>query len=98
MATLKGMADIMIKNVEFPGPPRPAEDGGIVFKATVDGQPVDCYFTEEALWDINRATDRSISAEALFEASKSKLLAIAKRKIRAGQTRDGKVWITNEDI
>ena len=84
-------------DIEFPGPGVPAEDGGISYRAIVDGQNVACKFSMEALQD----TDPSLtmkSPEHQFESSKSTLLQIAEKKIRDGKIENGVVHIFTADL
>ena len=84
-------------NIEFPGPAVPANDGGISFKAVVDGKTVACKFSMEVLQDVEPSLSMS-SQETQFESSKQKLLQIAERKIREGKVINGVVNIFTADL
>ena len=84
-------------NIEFTGPCVPAEDGGISFRAIVDGQTVACKFSSEALQDVDPNLTMS-SSEDQFEASKSTLLQVAENKIRKGAVANGVVHIFTADL
>lgn len=84
-------------DIQFPGPTVPANDGGISFKALVDGQVVACKFSMEALQDVNPEF-AAASPEDQFQASKSRLLAIAETKIRAGKVSNGCVQVFTNDL
>ena len=83
--------------IEFPGPAVPAEDGGISYRAIVDGKTVACKFSTEALQDVNPDLTMSNPADQ-FESSKARLLEIAERKISAGKIADGVVHIFTRDL
>lgn len=83
--------------IEFPGPAVPAEDGGISFRAIVDGQTVACKFSMEALQDVDPSLTTA-SPAAQFEQSKSVLLSIAEKKIRAGHVSNGIVHVFTADV
>ncbi len=84
-------------NIEVPGPAVPAEDGGISYRALVDGETVACKFSTEALQDVNPALTMS-SSTVQFESSQARLLEVADRKIRAGHVVDGVVHIFTRDL
>jgi hypothetical protein len=69
--------------IEFIGPAVKAEDDGVLFLAKVDGRPVQCHFTYEALEDIE---PDSLQEDPLkqFESHKLKLLSIAESKLLKG--------------
>ena len=84
-------------NIEFPGPAVPAEDGGISYRALVDGETVACKFSTEALQDVN--PDLTMSSSAVqFESSQARLLEVADKKIRSGHVVDGVVHIFTHDL
>lgn len=84
-------------NIEFPGPAVPAEDGGISFRAKVDGETVACKFSWEALQDVEPANRLEEPMEQ-FEANQTLLLGIAEEKIRNGEVTDGVVGIFTADV
>jgi Protein of unknown function (DUF1488) len=83
--------------IEFAGPAMPAQDGGVFYRALVDGTTVACHFASEALREANPAF-REASAAEQFEASRSRLLGIARNKIEAGQSASGVVQILASDL
>ena len=84
-------------DVSFPGPAIPAKDGGISFRAVVDGQTVACKFSTEALQDVKPSLTAS-PPSTQFEESKQVLLNIAEKKIRSGQVTEGVVRIFTADL
>ncbi|WP_043359206.1 DUF1488 family protein [Methyloversatilis universalis] len=84
-------------NVQFPGPAVPMQDGGISYRATVDGVTVACQFTWEALQDVNPefTLDQPINQ---FNFSAERLLAIAEKKIRNGGIVNGVVLVNTGDL
>ena len=84
-------------DIKFPGPAVPAEDGGISYRAKVDGQTVACHFSCEALQDVNPALSNAEAIEQ-FNASQGHLLSIAEKKIRANQVVNGVVRIFTADV
>lgn len=83
--------------IDFVGPAVPAEDGGISFRAMVDGQPVACKFSMEALQDVNPNLTMAAPIEQ-FEARRSALLAVAEKKIRTGKVANGVVTVFTQDL
>lgn len=71
------------------------QTGGINFQAIVDGQPVACSISTEALQDIDPSNARG-SAEQQFIANQSSFQAIADQKIRAGST--SPIIISSADV
>lgn len=90
-------AESTTMKIEFPGPAIPAEDGGISYRAKVDGVTVSCHFTMEALQDVDPRLSNASAAEQ-FEASKGKLLDIAAKKIQDGSVLRGPVQISTFDL
>jgi hypothetical protein len=83
--------------IEFAGPAMPAQDGGIFYRAIVDGTTVACHFSWEVLKEVNPAL-RSVTAAEQFEASRSRLLAIARNKIEGGEFGNGVAQILTQDL
>ena len=83
--------------IEFVGSAVPAEDGGISFRAKVDGQAVACKFSMEALQDVNPSLTMAAPVKQ-FEASQGVLLEIAEKKIRAGKVENGVVRVFTQDL
>jgi len=65
--------------IEFVGPAQVAEDGGVIYLATLDGKNLDCHFSYEVLEDID---PDSILGDPLehFAKHQLKLLSIAEQK------------------
>ena len=84
-------------NVEFPGPAIPADDGGVAFRAFVDGEIVSCRFSMEALQDVNPQLTME-EPLAQFEASRETLLDAASKKIEKGLIQNGVVWVYTQDL
>ncbi len=83
--------------IEFCGPAVPASDGGISYRAKVNGETVACRVSLEALQDIDPSSYQSDSM-AQFESHQHTLLAIAETKIRNGLVSDGQVWVLTGDL
>ena len=84
-------------NIQFPGPAVPTQEGGISYRAIVDGVTVACQFTWEALQDVNPAhTQEQPMNQFLF--SQGQLLAIAEAKIRAGNVTNGIIHVRASDV
>ncbi|PZU55464.1 MAG: hypothetical protein DI561_02005 [Thauera sp.] len=73
------------------------QDGGISYRATVDGVTVACQFTWEALQDVNPefTLDQPINQ---FNFSAERLLAIAEKKIRNGGIVNEVVLVNTGDL
>jgi hypothetical protein len=84
-------------NIEFLGPAVPAENGGISFRALVGDVTITCKFSMEILQDVNPDLTLA-SSDKQFEASKSALLAVAEKKIRAGLISNNVVQIFTGDL
>jgi hypothetical protein len=83
--------------IEFVGPAVLASDGGISYRARVDGKVVACRFSAECLEDADPALTMQ-TPMSQFESSMSRLLKIAEKKIRAGQIEGGVVHIFTADL
>lgn len=83
--------------IQFPGPAVPAPDGGISYRALVDGESVACMFSMEALQDVNPELS-NLDSHSQFEASKPYLLQIAERKILSNGVENGVVRIFSADV
>lgn len=83
-------------NIDFTGPVMPLSDGGISCRVMCDGQKIACWFTWEALQDVDPQYTRLEPMEQ-FEASRDQLLGIAREKIERGSVVNGVVEITRED-
>ena len=84
-------------NIEFTGPATNAEDGGILFRAKVDGKWVRCHFTYEALQDLD-PTDLQMNPMAQFERHITLLLSLAEDKILKGHLNNELVVVYTNDI
>lgn len=84
-------------NIQFPGPAIPMQDGGVSFRAFVDGVTVACWFTWEALQDVDPGLTQETPLNQ-FLASQDRLLDIAKEKILQGQVTNGVVHISKDDV
>lgn len=83
--------------IEFLGPAINAPDGGIAYKALVNGETVSCRISMEALQDINPET-RLDDPMSQFEMNQFTLLEIAEEKIRVGDVENGVVWVYTADV
>lgn len=83
--------------IELKGPAFPADDGGVSFRAYVDGNLVACWFTWEALQDVD-PENREADAMSQFEANKDRLLVVAQQLILDGRAADGVVVIRSSDV
>jgi hypothetical protein len=83
--------------IEFVGPATIAHDGGVYYPALLDGQPLACHFSYEALDDVE---PDEILGDALthFKNHQLKLLSIAEQKILNGHAYDGKIQIFSSDL
>ena len=83
--------------IEFIGPASVVEDGGLLFPAKLDGQPLKCHFSYEALEDVDTGAIQG-DPLVLFAKHRLKLLSIAEQKIRAGHVHNGQVQILTIDL
>lgn len=91
------MAENDLGLIELIGPAVPANDGGISYRARVDGKVISCHFSAECLED----ADPTLTTEApmiQFGSNLSRLLDITEKKIRAGQIHGGVVYIFTADL
>jgi hypothetical protein len=84
-------------NVQFLGPAVPMHDGGVSYRATVNGTTVACQFTWEALQDANPALTQ-VQPIDQFNASINRLLTIAEHKICSGGVVNGVVRVSTSDL
>ncbi|MDD5599554.1 MAG: DUF1488 family protein [Victivallaceae bacterium] len=84
-------------NIKFTGVYAKNEDCGINFQAKVDGQPVVCVVTAEALYDMNSNGCMNDVARK-YQDNQTQLKSIARRKILNGEVVDSKVLIGQSDI
>jgi hypothetical protein len=84
-------------DIVFKGPASLAADGGINYPATINGKPINCHFSYEALEDVDQDALMG-DALTLFRRHQLKLLSIAEQKIVNGHAHDGKVEIFTNDL
>jgi hypothetical protein len=84
-------------DIVFNGPASLATDGGINYPTTVNGKPINCYFSYEVLEDVDQDALMG-DALTLFRRHQLKLLSIAEQKIINGHTHDGKIEIFTNDL
>ena len=68
--------------IEFAGPAMPSQDGGVFYRAMVNGTTVACHFSREVLQEVSPALKDASAAER-FEANRVGLLAAAQKKDRS---------------
>jgi hypothetical protein len=83
--------------IEFVGPAQVAEDGGVIYLATLDGKSLDCHFSYEVLEDIDPDIILGDPLEH-FAKHQLKLLSIAEQKILNGHAHDGQIQIFSNDL
>ena len=72
--------------------------GGISFKANVDGKPLACRVSEEALQDHFGAVG-GVTLEQAFDSNRDRIERIAESMIAAGRVEpDGKLLIRTADV
>ena len=83
--------------IKFIGPAILADDGGVIFAAQLDGQPLKCHFSYEALEDVDAGAIQG-DPLMLFKNHQLKLLSVAEQKIRDGHSHDGQIQIFSNDL
>lgn len=73
------------------------ETFGVNFQAVVDGEPVVCVVTLEALNDID-PPGRFDGAVSKYQNNRVKLENVARSKILKGCVKDAKVYINQSDV
>ncbi len=83
--------------LEFVGPAAVLENGDVSYPATLDGKPLKCTFSYEALQDLD---SEGVEANGLqlFNNHQLKLLSIAEQKILNGHAIDGAVHLFSHDL
>ena len=83
--------------IEFVGPAKLTEDGGVSYAATLDGQNLECHFSYEVLEDVD---PDSVLGDPLehFAKHQLKLLSIAEQKILGGHAHTGKIQVFSNDL
>lgn len=83
--------------IQFIGPASRAQDDGVLFPAQVDGRPILCHFSFEALEDIDPDSLQEDPIQQ-FEAHKLKLLSIAEAKLLKGLSIGDRLSIFTSDL
>lgn len=83
--------------IEFIGPAKLAEDGGVNYLASLNGHPLTCHFSYEVLEDIDPDTVLGDPLEH-FSRHQLKLLSIAEQKILGGHAHASKIQIFSNDL
>ncbi len=83
--------------LEFVGPASVLENGDVSYPAMLDGKPLKCSFSYEALQDLD-PEGVEVNAMELFKAHQLKLLSIAEQKILSGHAIDGAVHLFSHDL
>lgn len=83
--------------LEFIGPASLRENGDVLYPAMLDGKPLTCSFSYEALQDLD-ADGANDDALELFKTHQLKLLSIAEEKILAGHAVAGAVHLFSHDL
>lgn len=84
-------------NLEFVGPAAILESGDVSYPAILDGKPLQCSFSYEALQDLD-PDGVETNALQLFTNHQLKLLSIAEQKILNGHAVDGAVHLFSHDL
>ena len=83
--------------LEFVGPASVLETGDVSYPAMLDGKPLKCTFSYEALQDLDpEGVEKNVLQ--LFKAHQLKLLSIAEQKILNGHAIDGAVHLFSHDL
>ena len=83
--------------LEFVGPVAVLDNGDISYPAVLDGKPLKCTFSYEALQDLDPEAVET-NALQLFSNHQLKLLSIAEQKILNGHAIDGAVHLFSHDL
>jgi hypothetical protein len=83
--------------LEFVGPASVLETGDVSYPAMLDGKPLKCTFSYEALQDLDPEGVKK-NVLQLFKAHQLKLLSIAEQKILNGHAIDGAVHLFSHDL
>ena len=84
-------------NIEFTGPASIAVDGGVEYRAKIDGADILCHFSYELLEDVDPNEILGNPLEQ-FQNHQLKLLSIAEKKILDGHMHDGRVQVFTNDL
>ena len=83
--------------LEFVGPAALLENGDVSYPAMLEGKPLKCSFSYEALQDLD-PDGVETNALQLFKTHQLKLLSIAEKKILNGHAVDGAVHLFSHDL
>ncbi len=83
--------------LEFVGPAVVLDNGDVSYPAILDGKPLKCSFSYEALQDLD-PEDVETNALQLFANHQLKLLSIAEQKILNGHAIDSAVHLFSHDL
>ncbi|MGV0962741.1 MAG: DUF1488 family protein [Polynucleobacter sp.] len=83
--------------LEFVGPAAVLENGDVSYPAMLEGKPLKCSFSYEALQDLD-SDGVETNALQLFKTHQLKLLSIAEQKILNGHAIDGAVHLFSHDL
>ena len=83
--------------LEFIGPAAVLENGDVSYPAMLDGKPLKCSFSYEALQDLD-PDGVETNALQLFKNHQLKLLSIAEQKILNGYALDGALHLFSHDL
>ena len=83
--------------LEFVGPAVVLENGDVSYPAMLDGQPLKCSFSYEALQDLD-PDGVETNALQLFKNHQLKLLSIAEQKVLNGHAVDDAVHLFSHDL
>ena len=83
--------------LEFVGPAAVLENGDVSYPTMLEGKPLKCSFSYEALQDLD---PEGVETDALqlFKTHQLKLLSIAEQKILNGHAIDGAVHLFSHDL
>ncbi|MBU3612127.1 DUF1488 family protein [Polynucleobacter sp. MG-27-Goln-C1] len=83
--------------LEFLGPAAVLDNGDVSYPAMLEGKPLKCSFSYEALQDLD-PDGVETNALQLFKTHQLKLLSIAEQKILNGHAIDGAVHLFSHDL
>ncbi|MBU3594003.1 DUF1488 family protein [Polynucleobacter sp. 71A-WALBACH] len=83
--------------LKFVGPASVLDNGDVSYPAMLDGKPLKCSFSYEALQDLDPEGVET-NALQLFKTHQLKLLSIAEQKILNGHATDGAVHLFSHDL
>ena len=84
-------------NLEFIGPATLLGNGDVAYPALLDGKPLQCSFSYEALQDLD-VNGVEGDALTLFKTHQLKLLSIAEQKVLKGHAINGAVHLFSHDL